>query len=1589
MVLMNDPDRGETRALSPLYAGNIRLDRLNTALRINSGLANDTSQNQMFWSTDARPATSGTKEVIRINLIGPRLINYVSFSIPLFPHDLWLEYLDDEERVWKPCLDARSADALPCRQSTRDSVPSVIPSASVMQGHVHPQHNFSGHWRSLAFKFRPVNTTAIRFILKRTTEGRPPRNVFGNLVDYSLGMKDVSLSFQVSSRDDVPVTNPAANSFAEYESFTTSTDALGSRVDFSIRVNKATHALQGQGGQETDLNLVWRSEPQPLPWAVVNFYVDMRDVQGKPQLTDRFFVDPLYEGANLNLYWSNDEPSGHFDAPEVPLDFPVVNRHDGRGIQGDVLHGGAANKGYLAYVDLDNSALGFTPAAPWWLGLNLNFKFAHGTQNVLHPILDFEAFNLVLTPLGLRLTTEHGDNVHINLPDFDPASPVAVVIVHDGDEIHIRGSIDGTPFSASRPLSVGLPSTTPATLRIGSLLDDTTLLPDFDLNQLVLKVDDIPDLETIAEFLGDPAPFVRSGRTGNALLRYDHTRSAVSGSGFLGGVPDRYEELKWEPVARDFVLRKGFLYFPPTKAKYWKFEFCGLTPEPYEVYKPITRNVLTYPVSMWVGPKESPTLEGHALNSLIPGANSSVNLALNNSYKDSTTAMGTGGNPNGPSATTARVVWDQEARNSIGSAYWAWNFLPLHGAPRTPRFQAQGTHSYEVTVVEHTTKLAYFVGLRAIEAYRLDYLSVEDTPQIIEMFHDTSNIQASNWILTEDHMLSSGDSHYAEVISKPVPSQRIVRAVQFAAQQSAPKQLLPDDDFADPEHRYWTPIGDARLADGVFRDPALGTTLLISRSLTRQSYDSIAESLPTWGDVQGASRNWDEIEIGSVVTLNQGGVSSPPVTTPSGGRIYAAARVSASKDLVSPLHLKIVDDVTDRILVDEEVTVKAGQVVEFYGGFTVNDIVDNRIWRWDDFYNTRLGPYLSDSFTRADANTLSTMDSGQLWSYKDEATSMRIVSNRAKVVTLGQHNWYDTQSPWGVLEITFGTMGTTTADVIRLFDFESGFFDEQGTLYWNGFPNGTANGFGSAILANDVIRVEMMPTHTLPSDRLPVGSYDPVLTPYALVLYRNGTWIKTLVHSRGAKRKRYIRGRAGQEYKSFSWTPKTYGRTLGKTISYLPRTGRGGFVQSAPASEGIENSPTSRIYLDNDGNYWWVDGTWEISGAAEYPTTESRLASVTASTADATMITDVGNWYGSMHVHVDHVARRQDTGEKIGNILCLDYDRGIFVNHAGSIVDRNGLDYGTLFPGGISDDSSISVQFVRTEKLKPENRGGYDPAQYPDQIIARVSSVIVGRYVGPALTVWRGTRRGIAGSVYIGTRGATPAYDLDTAISAFLYAPDVSYIAKNAAAPTWDEVSNGGVLTYDQMTSRASVQTNPRLRAELAQHGESTDSWTVDTLSMYVDPILWYFSTDGGSVWYPALDIRNNPNGVLMFPPSVTVTDIQQMPGKLLMWKAVSYAPQTHISSLVIRPWYAGMLSAVTNNVGLANGGPNAMPYDHYGDIRKDARFQAWNRPIPQDWWHSYRMLRNPGQIPIQPGTDLMYPAETNYPSENLFPGEG
>lgn len=1626
---MTRPEVNPGTPVARAWVGGMSLDALGEGIRLNqTGSTQQSVDTQRFWSTPARAAEDTTREIMQITLATARRLNEIEFDVAAFPQDVYAEFYDPDTKAWTPCLDDLSSTPEPIAYGVRDSVPTVLPPASAVLGHLHPQHSFTGHWRTVTFQIRPVFTKLLRLVLSRTTQGTAPANTQGVKVPYSLAVRNLKLSYAIRKLNDVPWTAPAQGE--ERDTFATTTDLFGSAVDFQVRINSATGAIGSTTGAN-GLTTVWKSEPQPIPWAVVNYYCDIRDIDGNGQVLDRFFLDPIFDGPTCNLYWSDSEPTDWFRSNADPLPPVIAAPNNSAGISGNVLDfSNPAFINAIAFVELRNEGIAFDPSRPWSLGGQMNLKYRHGTQSEDHPIFDCGSFNLTWTPLGPRLTTAAGDSLLVPtrtaprglrstgvdsngnpiftndttpvFVGFDPTTPLNFLAWSDTKTLGVAIRFGAIEFGGTLPLSTVLGPVD--RMRVGGFLGDTPGTFKAQLQGLVLKVDVAPAPEEVEDFLRDPMPYILNSvylgqndpRTDNALLRYHPSfYTADFPAAFVGGAPDRYAFMDWHPVARDYLLRKGYLYFPPTRAKYWKFEFTNLSAQPYEVFQPVDQTVNVFPSEQWrkaVAQNVTPSTAS-GLGELLPGRDNIyvVNTLTQTLDNGRSAVVGTGA---AKSNTTARIIYDSDVRNRVSQAYWAWSFLPMHTTGVTPSWESTGQHHYEVINYQQTRKIAYFVGLRSVQAFRLSYINTDDTNQYVELFHDLGNVDPNgNWILPEDHRFTSGGALYAEARGKAFPSNRVVTAVQFATQQSEAVQLLPDADLADTTMASWEAVGDAVLSDSSGAEPSLATTKRISRDQPPLTWGRVAKAFPTWGAPPSMGATWNTLKTGFQVSGETGGITSKEISLPIGGRVHVAARATADADLSLPLSVQIVDVDSGAVLADSDIAVKSGQIAEWYASYTIGDGSAPAPWTWRDFASGYVSTGMNTTFTGANATTLPPFDTGQPWQWPIDGSgneqSLDLVSNAATVTADGQQDWVDTGNPWGTFQVTVGTMGTPAHSSVALLRLDPFFILDNGAMaLYSGAGIAAARGFvlGSGntaynVVPGDVIRVDFLPAAYVPSDKLdPTGNqYDQ----YAIMFWVNGVWKSTRTHNYGQPQIRGLKGRLGQKFTKATWTPANYGRIPGQAIQGMPRKGNGAWLDTA----------THQTWKDANGRLWYVassnatatpTASWDTTNNPEFTNRDDVGATLVASTDNAVMWTDLGHWNGNMTFTLRTIAGTAglvDPNGRRGYIACLDFDAGIYLDAQGNVV-QGGVTLQTgLFPGGLPLSQNITLVFADSKLFDPTSVSGR-------QVYAVVENTTVGTMASSVVTLLTGTKRGLAGALWSGTRPGGANYTLDTAFQSFNWSPNAKAISADVTHPTWASATHNGSITFGEVLAEKDTA-SLRVKARVVQQGASQDVWDVDNISLFIDPIVWSFSNDGGFNFIPAYEIRNNPSGVLVFPPLQAVS-LAQKPGNALVWRAISYQPGSTISSLVIRPWYGGMFSGVDHRQALVAVSPNVMPYDQYGDIRKDARFQTWNKPIPRSWWYQFQVIEripttgpSADPLPVIPG----WPGADVFPGSNVYPG--
>jgi hypothetical protein len=165
--------------------------------------------------------------------------------------------------------------------------------------------------------------------------------------------------------------------------------------------------------------------------------------------------------------------------------------------------------------------------------------------------------------------------------------------------------------------------------------------------------------------------------------------------------------------------------------------------------------------------------------------------------------------------------------------------------------------------------------------------------------------------------------------------------------------------------------------------------------------------------------------------------------------------------------------------------------------------------------------------------------------------------------------------------------------------------------------------------------------------------------------------------------------------------------------------------------------------------------------------------------------------------------------------------------------------------------------------------------------------------------------------------------------------------------PTWSAAVGSGD-DWEQIDTSI-IPLGATVTAQLIQEISTGDSWSVDNISVFDDAIAWQFSNDGGSTWYDAYDVRNNPRGAVLFPSP------GQGQGTQLMWQVSGYQPGLTVSAITIRPWYVTSPRGVPPRPAGIGHGPNMSPLDQYPAIEDDPRWQMSSGPVPDDWFFAVR----------------------------------
>ncbi len=959
-----------------------------------------------FWMTAERLSTDDTEELLEITFVKEVSMNYLSLLVSKLPHRLTIEAL--VKGAWTTVFVNTISTSWPQKLGNNTDP------------HQHPYHtNNASHWVKVSGKLQvagSVRATAIRMRINRNTSiGSPPLDHFGKPYPYSIAIRLLEFGFRITQWDDVVRPEILTSRWHLGQSY----NLLGSTVDYQVGVRRAKDLVLGTG--------TWRSEPQPSANAVVNLYVDVSTADGLPQVVDRFYIEPLTTGVLCHLYWSSDDPAGiPFEATDDSLPFgvaiptgPLVASSEGI----------AFPSADLASITIDNSAVSLDFTKAWWAGIELdpNFSFSDSGPFV---VFDFAGNRLEFVSGYLRFTNEHAESIEV--PTFFAVGntlrfalaylptatdelaagyhlvyrivanegrgntlthrPVDSVLSDDPTEV---GWASAHLLSAVHLAAPTAPTAQPTgSLRFGGRITNPQYTGNFLLRNVVVKSEEIR-IDSFYKFSGNAEKFtvkpeyrpsVATAFTNNALLRFNAKFIADEfPSGFVGGTGDTYEELTWHPISRDFELQKGYMTFRPTRARFWKFEFSNLQVEPYESLIPIHREVVLFPPNV---AKQS--LQTHSDVALRDEKKTFIDIAgvINRRYVDSNipviSSLATQASER-PLPTEAQWVSDPTMANDLRRRSWAFGFTPMDTVSRKPFFSEVGRHTYTKTRVTHEAKIAFFVGIKKLVPYRVDYTASDDTRVFRDHLHDLSQIApGSTWSFDPGSLKVPGAPAVATSI--PINTHSPIIGVQFATQQSPPLSRIADDQFRDPAlARYdWSDdLAWHRIGDVIISYNAQEKMVSISRDVD----EKIVILTVTPGLIQTPDHPvfaWKPLAVGAGpdgYVNNYGGIESPNTTVSPSGMIWAAVRFIAETDIkaASPLTLEIVGGDGVTILASKTFTAQKGEVVEDYVGYILGTITSPG--GVDSTVKVRLIQYGGPSKDAWKLDALSLYDDAILWEF--------------------------------------------------------------------------------------------------------------------------------------------------------------------------------------------------------------------------------------------------------------------------------------------------------------------------------------------------------------------------------------------------------------------------------------------------------------------------------------------------------------------------------------------------------------------------------------------------------------------------------
>lgn len=211
------------------------------------------------WFSQPRSGTDTTTEVITVHFKLPLSVSELGWDALRCScrYEAWYQ---DQQNNWRQILDD-------------NRIPVTLNMST----------STSASWYTAHFYCYPIVAKAVQFRITRVFDPQ-----VGTL-PYCVGMRNGLIRRNIYDRSDGT------------QGIEPQQDVLGNVITSYIKDWDASQAV------DNNPHTFWRSAPAPDPNAVCSLYLDLRTPAGGTQLVDSLYIDPLYVGQLLNLYFSNDD----------------------------------------------------------------------------------------------------------------------------------------------------------------------------------------------------------------------------------------------------------------------------------------------------------------------------------------------------------------------------------------------------------------------------------------------------------------------------------------------------------------------------------------------------------------------------------------------------------------------------------------------------------------------------------------------------------------------------------------------------------------------------------------------------------------------------------------------------------------------------------------------------------------------------------------------------------------------------------------------------------------------------------------------------------------------------------------------------------------------------------------------------------------------------------------------------------------------------------------------------------------------------------------------------------------------------------